>query len=298
MNFIWHYDCCLSCMNTCELEDSIKSSEIRYRRLFESAKDGILLLDAYTGQITDVNPYLIDLLGYSKDEFTSRKIWEIGSFDDTELSQKGFKILQENGFIHFENMPLRSKNGRLIDVEFVSNVYDVEGEKVVQCNIRNITERRKAEKDLYESQQKLIEQNLLLEQKNIAMKEIMNQNLEDKERIEKQVQANVDHLVKPILEKLKNRGGRLTERYTTLLEANLKEITSGFGKQISSRMLSLTQKEIDICNMIKNGFSTKQISEDIHVSPRTVETHRNSIRKKLKINGKDVNLATYLHFLK
>ena len=100
-----------------------------------------------------------------------------------------------------------------------------------------------------------------------------------------------------VIEKLKGTGNSLIDRYIELLEANVSEITSRFGNNISSRMFSLTQREIDICNMIKSGFSSKQISQALHVSTRTVETHRNSIRKKLDISGKKVNLATYLKFL-
>lgn len=278
-------------------EDALRVSEICYRRLFEAAQDGVLLLDALTGQITDVNPYLMDKLGYSKEEFVSKKIWEIGAFKDTNLSKAGFRELQEKGYIHYESMPLATKDGRLIEVEFVSNSYLVEGVNVIQCNIRDITERKKAENALRESDEKLTEQNVLLEQKNTALREIMNQNRDEKERIEKQVQANVDHLLRPMIEKLKGKGSLLAERYLSLLEANLKEITSSFGNDISSRMLSLTQKEIDVCNMIKNGFSSKEISESMHISIRTVETHRNSIRKKLNISRKEVNLATFLKFM-
>ena len=278
-------------------EKALHDSESRYRRLFEAARDGIVLLDATTGQITNVNPYLLERLGYTKDEMMSKKIWEIGAKEDIEISKASFKTLQQKGFIHYENIPIKTKDGRLIDFEFVNNIYLVDGSKVVQCNIRDITERKKAENVLRQNEEKLMEQNILLEQKNVALREIMEQNRDEKKRLQNQVQANVENLLNPVIEKIKGNNGVVPQRYITLLEDNLKEITSSFGSSLSSKMLSLTQKEIDVCNMIKNGFGSKEISESLFISTRTVETHRNNIRKKLKISRKEVNLATYLKFL-
>ena len=107
-------------------------SELRYRRLFEAAQDGILILDARTGKIEDVNPYLINMLGYSREEFVEKKLWEVGAFKDIEASRKAFEVLQANAYIRYDDLPLRTKNGQLIQVEFVSNVYLVGDKKVVQ----------------------------------------------------------------------------------------------------------------------------------------------------------------------
>jgi PAS domain S-box-containing protein len=120
-------------------------SEARYRRLFETAQDGILILNAETGQITDVNPYLIKMLGYPGNYFIGKKLWEIGTFKDSEASKSTFLELQIQGYVRYEDLPLEASDGRQVAVEFVSNVYLVGDEKVIQCNIRNITRRKDAE---------------------------------------------------------------------------------------------------------------------------------------------------------
>ena len=134
------------------IEQALKDSELRYRRLFETAQDGVLILDAATGMIEDVNPYLIKMLGYSREEFVEKKLWEVGAFKDIEASQDAFEALQENEYIRYEDLPLKAKDGRLIQVEFVSNVYLVGNKKVIQCNIRDITARKRAEEALQASQ--------------------------------------------------------------------------------------------------------------------------------------------------
>ena len=123
-------------------EEALKISETRYRRLFESAQDGILILDAETGQISDVNPFLGEMLGYSHEEFLGKKLWEIGPFKNMEASKAAFLELQGKGYVRYKDLPLETKDGRPIAVEFVSNVYLVNHHKVIQCNIRDITERK------------------------------------------------------------------------------------------------------------------------------------------------------------
>ncbi|MEK6283443.1 MAG: ATP-binding protein [Acidobacteriota bacterium] len=125
----------------------LRASEIRYRRLFEAARDGILILNAGTLKITDVNPFMTELLGYSHGEFVGKELWEIGFFSDKEASQDAFRELQANGFIRFEDLPLKTTHGESREVEFVSNVYEEDGAQVIQCNIRDISERKRAQED-------------------------------------------------------------------------------------------------------------------------------------------------------
>jgi PAS domain S-box-containing protein len=134
-------------------QEALIASEIRYRRLFESAKDGILILDAETGKIMDVNPFLITLLHYPKESFVDKELWEIGFFKDIAANKEKFTELKLKEFVRYENLPLETADGRKINVEFVSNVYLVNNKKVIQCNIRDITERRNTEESLMASHQ-------------------------------------------------------------------------------------------------------------------------------------------------
>lgn len=130
-------------------------SEACYRRLFETAPDGILILDAETGQVVDANPFLKDLLGYSKEEFLGRKLWEIGPFKGEDASKSAFAQLQKTDRLHYAGMPLETKDGRRVEVEFISSAYMVEGTRLIQCNIRDITERNRVSKALESANKEL-----------------------------------------------------------------------------------------------------------------------------------------------
>jgi len=124
---------------------ALVASENRYRRLFEAAQDGILILNVDTGVIEDVNPFMIEMLNYSYSEFLDKELWEIGLFSDINANKEAFIKLKEDGYIRYMDLPLKTKNGHAISVEFVSNRYEVNDGQVIQCNIRNITERKVVE---------------------------------------------------------------------------------------------------------------------------------------------------------
>jgi len=125
--------------------ETLQASETRYRRLFEAAQDGILILDADTGHITDVNPFLTDLLGYSHADLVGKTLWEIGPVKNIEATRTAFAELQSQAYIRYEDLPLETYDGQRIDVEFVSNIYIADGKNVIQCNIRDITARKQGE---------------------------------------------------------------------------------------------------------------------------------------------------------
>ena len=141
-----------------------RASEVRYRRLFESAKDGILILDAETGVVVDVNPFLTELLGFSHADFLGKKVWDLGFFKDLIANQDNFAELQQKEYLRYEDMALETRAGRRIQVEFISNAYLVNRQKVIQCAIRDISERKAAEAQLQRTLADLERSNKELEQ--------------------------------------------------------------------------------------------------------------------------------------
>lgn len=137
------------------MEGALRASELRYRRLFESAEDGVIILDEATGRIIDANPYIIECLGYSFQELLGKQFWEIGFFRDATAAQQAFNELRSTGYVHYEDLPLKTRAGSSIAVEVVSKVY-LEGDaKVIQCNLRDITERKRAQEDSLAANQRL-----------------------------------------------------------------------------------------------------------------------------------------------
>jgi PAS domain S-box-containing protein len=131
-------------------EQALRASELSYRRLFEAAKDGILILDVDTGRINDVNPFLFHLLGFSRNEMIGKTVGELSPFKDIESNKVMLGRLQTDGYVRYEDLPLETRDGRHIAVEFVSNVYQAGDRNVIQCNVRDITERKQTQKKIHD----------------------------------------------------------------------------------------------------------------------------------------------------
>jgi PAS domain S-box-containing protein len=162
--FVWRRQLAQFYQMKYEATAAMRASEVRYRRLFEASKDGILILDAGTGRVMDVNPFLSDILGYSHEAILGKKVWELGSFKDIVSNEANFEELRTKEYIRYEDLPLETAHGRRIDVEFVSNVYLVNQRKVIQCNIRDISERKRFQDKLKETLADLQRSNKELEQ--------------------------------------------------------------------------------------------------------------------------------------
>lgn len=196
------------------IENALKASEVRYRRLFEAAKDGILILAADTGQITDANPFLLNLLGYSHAELLGKMLWEIGPFRDIAASRGAFRKLQRKEYIRYDNLPLETKGRRHRHVEFVSNVYRENGTRVIQCNIRDITARHQAEEALAKTsidlEKRVDERTAELLTANKLMKKMVDEGkrAEEKIRISRERLRNLSGHLQSLLEEERTRISR------------------------------------------------------------------------------------------
>lgn len=266
---------------TIQLDKKLKESEIRYRRLFETAKDGILILDFETGNILEANPFIVNIIDRPLTEVTGKKLWEIGLFSNKEESEQAFIELKTNGYIRFEDMPIKRRNGNIVEVEFISNVYQENESKVIQCNIRDITKRKKAENALIQSEQNLKEQNsnysnlnkeyaVLNEELSNSINRIQHINndliiakvkAEESDQLKSAFLANMSHeirtpmnaiigfsefLVQPGLSK------KEFDRYVHIIRAN------------SQQLLSIISDIIDISKIEAGQFSIKATNVDIN----------------------------------
>ena len=137
-------------------EEALQESELRYRRLFETAQDAILILDADTGKIMDANPFVQSLLGYSHKEFIGKHLWQMSPFKDIAANREKYRRLVKERYVRYEDLPLETKSGQERHVEFVSNVYKVGSRSIIQCNIRDISGRKLVEGGRELERQKLV----------------------------------------------------------------------------------------------------------------------------------------------
>ena len=278
-------------------EEALAWSEESARGLLNAMADIALLLEA-DGTILAMNKVAAGRLGKDERELLGTCVYDAIPRPMSEMRKgKAAKVIRTAQDVTY----IEERNGNYWESS-IFPIIDKHGTVArLAVYARNITEQKKAEKDrkrlekeLLEGKEKLSEKNFMLEQKNAALSELMNQVRAEKERIEDRTRTNVDCLLRPLLLRLRGKGSHLDNSLIDLLEENLVSLTSSFGEKLLDLEKRLTPREIEICNMIKGGLTSKEIGGLLSISPRSVESHRNNIRKKLRIANKGITLHSYL----
>ena len=273
------------------LEILLSESEERYRRLFETANDGILLLEKREGNITHANPAVTAMLGYSKEECIGNKLQDIGFSHDMGDFQEIMHTLDRSGIIYYDDVPIKTKAGQT----FYVDIYLVDRARLVQCNIRDITERKQAEEALRKSERELKSKTENLEEVNAALNVLLKRVEEGRIELEEKILSNIRELVLPYIDRLKKT--QLSDHqasYLIVIETNLDNIASSFLYHLKMRYLNLTHREVQVASLVKEGKSTKEIAELLNIAIKTVVFHRNSLRKKLGLKNQKANLRAHL----
>ena len=291
-----------------QLKDEIKKrkkalqklteSEIRFRALAESATDAILVTNQ-DGAIFFCNKRAQEMFGYGTDTIIGRNASILIPPQYHAINQQALKSRFKKGSSHTvvqlkEAIALR-KNGETFPAEVSFSSWTVHEDIFHAAIIRDITDRKRIEKTLTESERVLKLKSDNLEEANTALKVLVKKREDFQKELEKRILTNIKELIEPMFEKLKGSGLNARQKnVVSILETNLAEIISPFTISLSSKYFNLTPNEIKVANFVKHGKSTKEISEILHICSKTVEVHRNNIRKKIGIRNRKVNLRTYL----
>lgn len=274
-------------------EDALKKQTKRNELVLQTAMDGFYFLDP-DGLIIEANQSASIIMGYSRSELIGINIRDLEAGDRGSDTIESTKEVVKKGFHRFE-VKHRHKDGYTMDLEFTTNFIQMGIEKFFFSFFRDITDKKQTEFMLKQREEELEQKNLNLEEVNTALRVLLKQREEDKEDLEKKVFSNIKELVKPNLDRLKRSG--LDKKQSTLLnilDSNLNEIISPFSQSLTSKYMSLSPTEVQVANMVKEGKTTKDIAELMNLSARTVEFHRDNIRRKMGIKNKKANLRSYL----
>lgn len=242
--------------------DAMRHAEVRYRRLFQTAKDGILILDALTGKIIDANAFMEGLVGLESGELLGKQLHEIGMFKDTEQNKEAFRELQRARYIRYEHLPVVNRNGGTVEVEFIANVY-FEGDRLVaQCNVRDISERVRLEKQIAQQATALADEARSKDQ-FLAMlsHELRNPLAPIRSAVhllKLEAGANLQPIQREALDIIDRQVGNMTELVSDLLEVS----------RVINGRIHLAMQTVDVQQVLRHAIET--------TSP-LVEKHRHTL---------------------
>jgi PAS domain S-box-containing protein len=273
-------------------EEERRQAEEQYRSTFESVTNGLTVRDT-DGNVVAVNPAMCQLYGYTREEYLNLTLRDLMPPETYPAIVELRKTMAAGRTFAMEAKGLH-KSGRLMDLEIRVTPFQYRGRAHTLTIAWDITERKRAEDQLVKLNEQLLMERQALDEKNIALGEILNHVEQDREKYKHEICESVEKLILPTVSKLAERGGHLGPTEIAVLKNALEAIVQKDIDTFASNMSRLSARELDICDLIKAGCSSKEISQRLNISLQTVHTHRHAIRRKLQLKNKSVNLAAYL----
>lgn len=278
-----------------QAQEKLQESEERYKSLFDRSLDLVYLHD-FQGRFLDANDAALKRLGYTKEEIHSLNFASFLSEDQIPIAIKSTEILLAGTQKGLTEYRLKHKDGSDVYVETRGSIVMSRGKPVaIQAIARDITDRKKAEEALRQREEELSIKSRNLEEMNAALKVLLKQREDDRYQMEENVLTNVKTSIIPYLEKLKK--GALSKQqktYIKMIEDQISEIIAPFLRSLSRSSFDLTPQELRVADMVKNGHTTKDIADVLKISTKTVDYHRDNLRRKLGIRNQKTNLRSFL----
>lgn len=268
--------------------DALRESEERFRMIAETTRD-MIHLNAADGRIIYANPATEKIMGYPLGEILDTTAFlHIHPEDQESIRQDMRQILQGQSEPTERDIRLRRKDGSFIDVTVRGFGWQHEGKPCLGAILRDISERKKAERQLADHARQI-------EEANITMKILLRQVTLAKEEQERTISDNITTLILPTLHELENRLADRPERaYVQAIKANISQLTAALPPQLSAQYLTLTPREQQVAELVRQGRTTKDIANLLGVSRRTVEYYRDTIRDKFGLKKRKMNLRAFL----
>jgi PAS domain S-box-containing protein len=276
-----------------ETEQQVRLLEERYEKAFRNSPDSITISDVETGRFIEVNEGFEHITGYRRIDITGKTSLELGIWKDPEVRKHMAEIVRRDGRVRDMFIEVVVRGGAVRSCLVSAELITLNGRPCFLAVTRDITDRVIADEKLRQTTDQLRQEHQELLRKNIALNEVLEHIDDEKEQYRHEICTNIENLLRPTLRKLQ-QDGRLSRRDVDILVHGLDEVTGKHINEYRSNVSKLTPRELDILDMIRTGRSSKQIADALGLSSQTVHKHRQSIRRKLQLDHREINLAAYL----
>jgi PAS domain S-box-containing protein len=275
------------------VELELRRTHERCEKAFRNSPDSITITLLDTGEFVEANDGFERITGFARGEVLGRTTLEMNIWKDAERRRELVEVLKRDGHVRDFPIDVTIKDGTQRSCLVSAELIELEGRRCMLAVTRDMTDFRLADERLRETTEKLRRDHVELVRKNIALNEVLEHLQREKEQYRHELCASVENLVRPMLKRLRDAGG-IPSREIDRLQQNLDEVTGRHLDQFKNNVSKLTPRELDILEMIRAGRSSKQIAAALGLSSQTVHKHRQSIRRKLQIDHREINLAAYL----